>query len=277
MFVFSFYSCIGQSYEFRVYYEKGTSKSGDVPVDPKTYNSGDKAVVLDKGTLENDDYTFLGWRVYSDLYQPGDEVSFYYDTYLTAVWDDEVDYFFIFDTEGDEAIITGYTEDSYNTFVIPPEYSDKPVTEIANNVFRGMIVENVSMTKSLKRIGAFSFANCRITSLAIPDSVTLIGMGAFQENEIKNIKFGTGLTSISKGTFSGNKLLSVSLPGNITLIDDGAFFGNKIDQIFIGADVEIGNDTSLGVYGASFKEAYETNGKQAGVYNYTAGFWLLMQ
>jgi hypothetical protein len=278
MFVFSFYACdYKESYEFRVYYERGTSKSGDVPVDPKTYNSGDKAVVLDKGTLENDDYTFLGWRVYLNLYQPGDEVSFYYDAYLTAVWDDEVDIFFIFDIEGDEAIITGCTENSYFNVVIPPEYSDKSVAEIANNVFRGMSVENVSMPKNLKRIGAFSFANCRITSLTIPDSVISVGIGAFQENEIKSIRFGTGLTSISKGAFSRNNLLSLSLPENITLIDDGAFFDNKIDQIFIGADVEIGNDTSLGVYGASFKEAYEANGKQAGVYNYTAGFWLLMQ
>jgi len=263
---------------FRVYYEKGSSKSGSVPVDTNIYNPGEKAVVLGKGTLENEDYTFLGWMFNTRIYQPGDEVTGSGDIYLVAAWDDVVDTSFEFEIRDDEAIITAYNGSNGINLIIPFAFSDKPVTEIENNVFRNKNLRSVNLSKNLKRIGSFTFSDCgiNITTLTIPDSVVSIGTGAFQNNSIMNINFGSGLTSISKGAFSGNKLLSVRLPDNIILIDDGAFFGNKIEQIFISADVEIGNDTSLGTNGASFKEFYEDGGKQAGEYNYTAGTWVLI-
>jgi len=273
-------SCGNEYYptEFRVYYEKGTSKSGDVPVDPRTYPPHSKAIVLDKGTLENGEYIFLGWMGYK-LYQPGDEIIGTEDVYLVAVWDDNIDdAFFKFLLDGNEAIITGYTGDSSVSILFPHFFSGKPVTAIENNVFRNKRIYSVSLSKNLKRIGHFTFADCKMSmsTLTIPDSIVSIGAGAFQNNSIKNINFGTGLTSISKGTFSGNELNSVNLPENIVLVDDGAFYGNEIDQIFIGADVEIGNDTSLGTNGKSFKKFYEDSGRQAGEYNYTAGIWLLL-
>ena len=264
--------------KFRVYYEKGSSKSGSVPVDPNTYSNGEKAIVLGKGTLVNDDYTFLGWMYNSRIYQIGDEITgSSSDIYLVAAWDDVVETSFEYIIENDEAIITKYTG-SNNVIIFPLVISDKPVTEIGDNVFRYIHLDSVSLSKNIKRIGHFSFSNCQLnmTTLTIPDSVISIGIGAFQNNSIKNINFGTDLTSISKGAFSGNDLFSVNLPDNIVFIDDGAFYGNKIEQIFIGADVDIGNDTSLGTNGASFNKFYTDNGRQAGEYNYTADAWVLM-
>jgi len=261
--------------EYRVYYEKGSSKSGSVPVDNKKYYYEDDIIVLDKGTLENEEYEFLGWNFNNRLYQPSDKLSFSYskDIYFIASWDDNVDTPFEYKIEGDEAKIIKYTGSSGSDVIIPLTYQGKTVTEIENDVFRNKKIKSVKLTDNLKRIGSFTFSNCDMTSINIPNSVVSIGAGTFQNNKLNNITFGSGLTSVPIGAFSGNALYTVNLPANIILIENGAFHNNEIDQIKIGTGVEIGNDTSFGINGASFKEFYEDDGKTAGEYNYLIDNW----
>jgi hypothetical protein len=271
-------ACLLNSQEkiYFVYYDKGRSKSGSAPIDKKKYNHRDTITILDKGTLINEDYLFLGWMFNNNLYQPGDKLTHNYerDIRFTASWDDGIDAPFDFVIEGNEVKIIRYTGSSDVDIIIPSRYSDIPVTEIGNDVLRNKSIKSVKMFESLKRIGSFAFANCSIASLVIPNSLEIIGAGAFQNNGLDIITFGSGLTSIPIGAFGGNSLTFVSLPANIKLIQNGAFFDNKIVQIKIGAGVEIINDTSFGIYGASFKEVYEASGKLAGEYNYTNDNWV---
>jgi len=262
--------------EYYVYYVKGSSKSGSVPVDNNIYTSGDRITVLGKGTLKNEEYEFLGWEFNSKLYKPGETLSFSYsrDVYFIAAWDDGSDTPFNFKIENDEAKIIKYTGSSSSDVTIPLTYQGKPVTEIGNDAFRNRSIKSVKLNENIKKIGTFTFSNSGLTSLDIPDSVESIGAGAFQNNKLNKISFGSGLTSILIGAFSENNLLTVNIPANIVLIENGAFYNNEIEQIIIGAGVEIVSDTSFGTHGASFKEFYEDNGKSAGEYNFVIDIWV---
>jgi len=265
--------------EYFVYYVKGSSNSGSVPVDKKVYHYGDTVTVLGKGTLQNEDFLFLGWSFNNKLYQQGDEITNYFrrDIYFVASWDDGTDTPYDYKIEGNEAKIIKYTGSSGVNVVIPLKYLGKPVTEIGNDIFRNKSLKSVKLHEDLKKIGSFAFSNCGITSIDIPDSVESIGTGAFQNNKLNYVTIGSGLTSIPIGAFSGNKILSVDLPADITLIENGAFYNNEIEQIKIGAGVEIVSGTSFGTHGASFKEFYEDNGKSAGEYNYVIDIWVKLE
>ncbi len=64
-----------QNYGVSLYYYGNGNTSGTVPVDEKTYYTGEKAIVLGKGDLKRTDYEFKIWNTKSDgsgtNYQPG--------------------------------------------------------------------------------------------------------------------------------------------------------------------------------------------------------------
>ena len=268
-------ACIFYPSDLRVYYEKGSSTGGFVPVDTTKYKYGETVVILGKGDLENEDYEFLGWMFEGQLYKPGQKLYFYYyeDIYFTAMWNDGLGTPFEFEIIGDEAAVIKYTGHNYSYIAIPSSYLGKPVTSIANSVFRNKNIYGAELPKSLKKIGALAFSGCDISNLLIPDSVVTIGPGAFQDNYLLEVIFGKGLTLISEGAFSGNKIQEVNLPDNITTIANNAFLDNNIGYIVTGANVNIESDTSFGTYGASFKKFYEDGGSRAGEYGRVADTW----
>jgi len=280
LLVLAFSGCIFFPQDLRVFYDKGSSKSGNAPIDTNKYSYGEKVIVLGQGNLENDDYKFLGWMYEYQVFKPGDTLTHYYDQdiYFTALWDDGVGTPFEFEISGDEVTLIKYTGSNYLYIPvsIPNKYLGKPVTVIAKNAFRYAYIYEVNFPQNLRHIGPSAFAECNISSIKIPDSVETIGIGAFQDNEIYDLTFGTGLEIIPEGAFSGNELKSVTIHSNIKSIGNGAFFGNKIGQVIIGANVNIGSNTSFGTYGESFKKFYENNGKSAGEYSYTADFWVFI-
>jgi hypothetical protein len=258
---------------YRIYYHGNKSTSGKPPVDSKQYRSGETAVILERGTLENDDYTFLGWRwqFYGDMRYPGDSVTINWeDINLYAVWDDGTDTPFSFIIENGEVTITRYNDDYTLSISIPETLQSKPVTAIDDNVFSNFSISTISLPKKLKRIGIGAFASNEITRITIPDSVESIGATAFQNNRLRNVTLGNGLKTIEANTFRSNILVTITIPETITLIKSGAFQGNDIETIKIGAGVTIEGDTSLGAYGASFKASYYDLGKQAGLYLYSS-------
>jgi len=258
--------------KYRVYYYSD-SADGDTPQDSNEYYTGETATVLGKGNLVKDDYDFLGWRRYYDEYYiEGEKITIEYeDIYLYAVWDDGSDSLgaFSFKIVNDEAIITRYNERYTSYITIPDTLQGKPVTAIDDNVFSNLSIEEISLSKNLKKIGVASFSSNNLTQLVIPDKVEQIGVGAFRNNKLKKITFGKKISAIEPYTFSKNQLTFVVIPDNIKTIETGAFDGNKIDTIQIGAGVDIISDDSFGDYGKSFKDYYDTD-KKAGLYIYKA-------
>jgi hypothetical protein len=254
--------------KYHVYYHGDGSTNGSPPNDSKTYFSGETAVVLGKGNLVNDDYTFLGWRYYNTVIYTGDSITINYDDInLYAVWDDGLNTPFSYKIENDEVTITRYNEKNTSFITIPDTLQSKPVTSIDDNVFSNSFISDVNLPKNLKNIGIGAFASNNITQLIIPDNVENIGLGAFRDNNLKKITFGNGLSAIQPHTFAKNLLTDITIPANIVSIGIGAFHENDIEMIKIGAGVDIKSDTSLGTYGMSFR-AYDNPEKQAGLYIY---------
>lgn len=264
---------------YRVYYHSGEATSGQPPSDSKKYANGDSVTLLGRGTLEKNDYIFLGWQYdshynYTDvILSPGNHITMQYtDINLFPIWDDGLDGPFEFKIENNEAEITGYTGSvGYGAWsvVIPETLQGKPVTRISNGVFNNLSISEVVLQKNLKHIGIGSFSDNDIAIIVIPPSVKTIGVNAFSNNSLRRITFsaGTNLQEISPYAFAFNELTTVIIPDGITTIGVGAFHKNALSQITIGANVTIEDDTAFGVDGASFRAFYSIE-KKAGLYIY---------
>jgi len=91
LIILSVVSCGDLPGTFKVIYYDNGSTSGVTPTDNKEYKSGDKATVLDQGTLLKTGFTFDGWNTKADnsgtLYNPGDQMEIKNITiFLYAVW-----------------------------------------------------------------------------------------------------------------------------------------------------------------------------------------------
>jgi len=267
--VFLFLGCPYEEARYHVYYHGSDSTTGNPPRDTKIYSSGETVTVLGKGSLIKNDYTFLGWRYYDQIYYVGDNITIHFDDInFYSVWDDGFDTPFSYKIENGEVTITRYNE-QYTSFVkIPDTLQSKPVTAIDDSVFSNSSITSVSLPINLKKIGIGAFASNNIADLKILDTVEYIGLGAFRNNNLKKITLGTGIIAIEPYTFSNNLLTNITIPENIVTIGIGAFYENNIDIIKIGAGVDIKSDTSLGTYGASFRAYYNEEKQQAGLYLY---------
>ena len=86
---------------------------------------------------------------------------------------------FTYTTEGNSAIITGYTGDD-ESLVIPSYIDGYKVTGIADSSFACARLKRVIISDGVKSIGWFAFYACdALTSITIPKSVESIGHSAF--------------------------------------------------------------------------------------------------
>ena len=86
--------------------------------------------------------------------------------------------------------------------------------------------KNTVIPKSVTRIGAFAFGNCRsLTSIVIPNSVTSIGDYAFWEcSGLTSITIPNSVTSIGNHAFEFcYSLSSITIPNSVTSIASYAF------------------------------------------------------
>ena len=66
------------------------------------------------------------------------------------------------------------------------------------------ILQNVTISNTVKSIGKCAFANTNISSIEIPNSVTEIGNASFQNcDQLISVVIGNSVTSISNYAFSG--------------------------------------------------------------------------
>lgn len=105
-----------------------------------------------------------------------------------------------------------------------------------------------------------------------------IGDIAFYANGVTSVDLPDGLLSIGKHAFTyiigSYYMTSVTLPASVSFVDNDAFFNQVITEITIGAGVTIATFSSMGSFGAEFKDAYDVGGKLAGTYLYDGGQWI---
>ena len=181
---------------------------------------------------------------------------------------------------------------------IPPTIGGTAVLAIDSQVFYNKSLTGIKIPEGVTRIGSAAFMANLLHSVTIPDSVTYIGNEAFNSIQLQSLTIGSGLTSIpysgfsfnwltwvtipdtvtsiSPWAFAYNQLTSVTIGSGVTSIGNKAFFGslNQITQITIGANVIIDSDPDTMGANTGFKNAYDTGGKLAGTYTYTAGAWV---
>jgi uncharacterized repeat protein (TIGR02543 family) len=140
------------------------------------------------------------------------------------------------------------------------------VVLIGRHAFEDNKLTNITIFPGLTNIGAYAFSGNQLTELILPNSVTTIGPNAFSGNQLAELTIPDSVTSIGEYAFSYNQLTELTIPGSVTSIGVAAFNGNKITRISIGAEYSITSGATFGLYGGSFRDAYNAGGKQAGVY-----------
>jgi hypothetical protein len=258
---------------YSIYYDGNQNDEGYPPDDPRTYFSGETAVILGPGTLKKQGCQFQGWRISGStwIYQEGDQITIDQDTIIFyAQWSDQ-GFSFLYTTVQEGLTITGAVNVMpwMDTLWVPSEIQGKPVIRIGDDAFRGLYLREVYLPEGLIAIGNNAFSQNWLAQIKIPDTVTHIGSIAFQGNNLQSITLGRMLTRIGDYAFDGNAITELDIPPSITTISPGAFNHNALTRITIGSNVTISSDSSLGRYGASFRSYYnEKKGKKAGAYVY---------
>lgn len=124
--------------------------------------------------------------------------------------------------------------------VIPSEYENKPVKEIAS----------------------FAFAYQEIKSVTIPDGVTKIGVCAFALcHDLENVVIPNSVTQIERLAFdSCPNLLNVTIPDSVISIGESAFSGSALKQIYVGSGLKtLGDNVFAGCLALESIEVSEDN------------------
>lgn len=79
--------------------------------------------------------------------------------------------------------VTGLGDEKGDVITIPTNYNSKPVLEIADNVFSGVVyLKEIILPEKLEKIGTQAFKGCTgLKNIIIPTSVAVIGDGAFSD------------------------------------------------------------------------------------------------
>lgn len=112
--------------------------------------------------------------------------------------------------------------------VLPPN-----VESIGNYAFydSAAITGPLAFPKSLKKLGAEVFKNCKITSFSIPNdtALTTISAGTFENNRISGpLTLPARITTVQSSAFLGNQLTAVTFQANAIAVFDSAFRNNLI-------------------------------------------------
>ena len=164
---------------------------------------------------------------------PENCTKIYYNDSEYTYEDNDSSITFNLNKEGNGYIIKRVTKvPSSGVFRIPSEIAGKPVTEIGDSAFVGLVtLKEITIPNSIIRIGNNAFRNCTsLEKISIPNSITNIGNGAFYNcTSIKNIIIPNSVRSIGTGTFTlCSSLETVDIRGNIGSILEDTFVGCKM-------------------------------------------------
>jgi uncharacterized repeat protein (TIGR02543 family) len=164
---------------------------------------------------------------------------------------------FIYEIEGETAILTGYTGSETNV-VIPAELGGKPVVAIGESAFSGKAIVSVTLPDSVRSVGNNAFSSCNnLQSVTFPSRLDYLGRSAFANclnlgwtgsssipivlpAGLKRIESSTfvvclnlmdvtlpeGLTSIGQSAFANCRLYHINLPSSLLRIEEEAFRAN---------------------------------------------------
>lgn len=128
----------------------------------------------------------------------------------------------------DGLTLTGYTGKAAN-LTIPAEIDGKPVTEIGDGCFQGMVcLKRVHVPEGITRIGDYAFECCSaLQRIYFPDSLKEIGDGAFSGcGHLTLADLQDHVQRIGKGAFlCCDALVSIELSAALETLGDFAFAG----------------------------------------------------
>ena len=124
-------------------------------------------------------------------------------------------------------MVLTYANDVKGNVVIPAEYNNKPVTKIADGVFKNKNnLISVVIPDSVYEIGTYAFGICKnLKSVTFGANVKVIGEYAFnQDGRLTNIVLPESVETIGVQAFNKcEKLTEVTLGKNIKEIKGRAF------------------------------------------------------
>lgn len=137
---------------------------------------------------------------------------------------------------------------------IDATYRGKPVTEIAENAFKGnRNILSVTLGENIRSIGENAFYNCgQLTSVTVPDRVSSIGASAFQGcRALTDVNIPLGVDSVPEYCFAYCRALtSVTIGDQIKTISDSAFLGTALTEVVIpDSVVSIGGNAFSSISG----------------------------
>ena len=155
------------------------------------------------------------------------------------------------------------------TNVINGKPDSSIVLDIGDKAFRNCSeLATVTFGVKVKSIGAYAFANTKLTSVTLPDGLTSLGEGAFsgtnspsitggndytvsgdfilsKDENILLLYTGSGttceipgsVTEIAANAFAGSSITSLTIPSTVVKIGEGAFQESALTSITINADL----------------------------------------
>lgn len=193
----------------------------------------------------------------NDLFSLSSEVFAFHRDYETGC------VYQLYNSNTEYKIISGRA--ASEVVLIEDTYRGKPVTEIAENAFKGnRLITEVHLGKNIRTIGKEAFYNCaNLTKVVIPDTLVSLGEAVFQGcrqltdvniplsiteipaytfaycRSLTNFEIHQNVTKIGVSGFTGSALTSVVLPDSLVTIDEYAFSAcPTLTDITIGKNVQ---------------------------------------
>ena len=101
------------------------------------------------------------------------------------------------------------------------------VTSIGNYALRGTGIKEITLPESITTLGTDAFNNCdSLRTISIPETISTIPSYCFNDcNNLRKVELPSALTSINQYAFNNcNALSEVTLPSSLTSIDSYAFY-----------------------------------------------------
>ena len=189
-----------------------------------------------------DGFDFVGWYYDSQCKNKAEfPLTVTGDMTLYAAWK-AVGVTYTTDGNGTITAVSGIGGENVD-IVIPSVLDGKPVTAIANNVFKeNSQLRSVVIPDSVKSLGLWCFKYCTaLRSVTLPSGLTSVPTGAFENcYALSEIDLPGTLQSISSDAFRMSGLQKITLPLSVKSVGQYAF-----EQCKSLTEVDLGNVESL--------------------------------
>ncbi|MBQ9703356.1 MAG: leucine-rich repeat domain-containing protein, partial [Clostridia bacterium] len=141
--------------------------------------------------------------------------------------------------DGSYYIITGVGKYTSELLVIPTEYNEKPVKEIAAEAFlRNKTITKLVIPNGIQKVGDKAFSESDINELDIQSPDIEFGVSVFERSGIKAVKMHEDTKIIASNMFARcGGLKSFTIGNKIETIYGGAFSYSGLEKIVIPANV----------------------------------------